>query len=173
MSASAENTSSFDPTIQSEDIAFSPDELVTCSHCGRSNAPNRLQCMYCGNALDVEPAAVGKPILRVLETWERGFNLILPAGERLVEPNAIAEVLSIGPEQALAMLASGTSLPIARVESERIADLLLQKASTIGLSLRVISDDDLLSEKLPVRLGGMEMGDDGVTLTDFNTAATH
>src|SRR5688572_12499342 len=69
--------SSFDPLLQTEDIAFKTEEMVTCS-CGRSNPPNRLKCLYCGLELNIDVADGGtvKATLRPLELWERGFNVV-------------------------------------------------------------------------------------------------
>jgi hypothetical protein len=174
MSSNSEETTNFDPTIQSEDIAFRRDELVACGRCGRSNGPNRLHCMYCGHALDIEPVSAETPVLRVLENWESGFNLIVPSGVMSsLESHNIAEIVPIDQEQANGILSSGTVLPIARVESARIAEMLAEKASKSGFLLRIISDDALLGEQGPVRLSGVEINDSGVKLIDFNTGTPY
>src|ERR1035437_7172829 len=91
------NSPTFDPLIQSEDIAFKPEEMRTCSACQRSNAPNRISCLYCGTDLGIPPDN-GLPVkikLRKLEPWERGFNIIFRQHEvDRPEVAAAAEIVS-------------------------------------------------------------------------------
>src|SRR5688572_9496157 len=83
------DTPGFDPRIQTENIAFDPQELVACVGCGRSNPPTRLKCLYCGRDLETkaENAELIKPTLRKLELWERGINLILAPRQPETEPD--------------------------------------------------------------------------------------
>src|SRR4051812_23599259 len=83
--------------VQSEPIAFTNDEMVPCTACSRANPPNRLKCLYCGAGLEVAAEFDGliKLVLRKLESWEKGFNLIYLSGMEIGKATAgeIADIL--------------------------------------------------------------------------------
>ena len=155
----------FDPRIQTEDIAFKPDEMKPCIACTRLNPPTRLKCLYCGNQLEIRPenASRIRPELRKLEAWERGYNVILREPNSAVKANLskIASFLSMEPDDIRVILDAAASLPLARVESETEADL--------GLKCSILADSDIAEEKLPVRISNVELSDDSIAVTDFNT----
>ncbi len=169
----SDDTPGFDPRIQTEDIAFKPHEMVVCGACGRTNPPNRLACIYCANPLEIKPenAALIKPALRRLDAWELGYNVIL------VEPMAMdqapvanaAAFLSMDPDTLAVILDAGEPLPLARVESQAEADILIAGLDRLGLRSRVVTDADLADDKLPIRLSGIELRDQTISVTDFNT----
>ena len=68
-----------DLPVQTESIAFKPEEMISCAKCERTNPPNRLNCLYCGGELEIPEAQSKflKPNLRKLENWEKGFNVVL------------------------------------------------------------------------------------------------
>ena len=98
----------FDPQVQSENIAFDIDAMIECSSCGRMNPPNRLKCIYCAGKLmlAVDNAANIKPALRKLELWESGFNLVIR--EKIPQPElaSIARYLSMDDDVVAAILAA-------------------------------------------------------------------
>lgn len=165
---------SFDPKIQTENIAFDPETLIACSGCGRMNPPNRIDCVYCGGplALAVKHAAMVTPNLRKLELWERGFNLIVRAKTLNADPSSIAKYLSLDPDDVLAILDAGVEIPIARVESDREASIVQTRLGEFGLGCMIVSDDELAAEAPPKRLSGMDIVDQVISLTDFNTDRT-
>jgi hypothetical protein len=156
----------FDPTIQSEDIAFRSDELVKCDRCGRQNAPNRLECIYCGAALAVSAEKVDKFTLRKLDAWEPGVNILVTGGNG--DLRRASDLLSLDADQLAGILASDVALPVARVDENAVA-VLETKLNEAGFETRAVSDLDLNTSKPPVRISGMEMNDEGVTVVDFNT----
>jgi hypothetical protein len=162
----------FEPTIQTENIAFDPQEMRACVKCKRSNPPNRPKCLYCGGelAVSVEEGSSIKPALRRLELWERGFNVIVR--KTIGRPNvaAAADLLSTGPDDITAILNLGPGLPIARVESETDASIVCDRLATFGIGCSIVSDAALAAEKPPVRLSSIEFLDTGLAVTDFNTA---
>jgi hypothetical protein len=162
----------FDPAIQSEDIAFRSDELVKCDRCGRTNPPNRLECIYCGAALAVAADAVDKFTLRKLESWEPGTNIVITGGNG--DKDRASDLLSPEGDQLAGILASDVALPVARVD-EKAAAVVEAKLADAGYETRTVTDAELDLAKLPVRLSGMEFGGDGLTVIDFNTRerATH
>src|SRR5688572_19041188 len=110
--------------IRSEEIGYSPEEMLSCPKCAKPNAPNRAVCLYCGAPL-VE-GATAKLEHRELESWENGFNVVVTAPGGAADADRasrkLAGVLGVEPETLVPILRSGTPLPIARVESEEHAD---------------------------------------------------
>lgn len=169
----SENEPAFDPRFQTENLAFDTDKLIACVGCSRMNPPNRLKCLYCGRELEinVEAATLIKANLRKLELWERGVNLILRERDPCVKPDTerLAAFLSMDAADLSMIIDVGTPLPIARVESEKEADVLRTGLEKFGLKCTLVKDDDLAADKPPVRLGGMEINDQQLKLKDFNT----
>ncbi|MBK8464986.1 MAG: hypothetical protein IPL32_04075 [Chloracidobacterium sp.] len=162
----------FDPEFQSENIAFNPKEMLACDGCSRANPPNRLNCMYCGNELNIriEDAALIKANRRKLELWECGFNVIVrKSTAEKPAIDKIAALLSLDASVITSILDLSTPLPIARVESENEAGIILNALATLGLRCSVIPDDGLSVDKLPVRLSKIDIIEGGFVLRDFNT----
>jgi len=160
----------FDPNIQSEKIAFDPDQMIGCKGCGRMNPPNRFKCLYCAHELDV-PVDAGslKPVLRKLELWERGFNVVVKEKGSGADIDKIAALLSMQPATVEDILSTGVPLPLARVDSEKEALFLQTSFEPLGLDCSIVSDVDLTPDTLPVRLRGVALSDGSVTVTEFNT----
>lgn len=169
----SDSTSGFDPRIQSEDIAFKPDELVACGSCTRKNPPNRLKCMYCGNELKIRPgnAAMVKPALRKLEGWERGFNVIIrePVPTNQLNLAHSAAFLSMEPDDLAVILDAGEPLPLIRVESQNEAEILIAGLAKLGLNCSILADATVADEKMPIRLSNIDLREGGIAVTDFNT----
>ncbi len=159
--------------IQAEDIAFKPEELISCGKCSRTNPPTRLKCVYCGAELELSAEQIGKiaPTLRKLENWENGFNLIyLSKGENIdVDETAqIAKFLGLESEVLQAIFETQKPLPIARAESAKEAEILQNRLKESGLETLVISDAALAAENFPKRLRGLEFLGDKILLILFN-----
>jgi hypothetical protein len=162
----------FDPRIQTEDIAFKPEEMRACPTCQRLSSPNGISCLYCGADLG-EPADGTLPVkinLRKLENWERGFNVIFheKTSDR-PDIEGAAAILSSDASNIAEVVAAGTPLPLARVESAAGATMLTDRLSQLGLNCSIISDADLADDKLPRRLRKIEVKDGVIELTNFNT----
>lgn len=160
--------------VHSGEIGFKPDEMIECASCARKNAPNRAKCFYCGATLDIsaEQAAKFAPALRKLENWENGFNLImLPTAENF-EAGKISEIgKAIGNNDLTnlsAVAEAGKPLPLARVESEREAEILRNRLKNVNIGTAVVSDEQLDAENPPKRLRGLEFHDDKLLLIFFN-----
>ncbi len=177
MADNAENRSgrpgTFDPAIQTENIAFDTDQLIGCSACGRMNPPNRFKCLYCARELGIstEDASSITPVLRKLDVWERGFNLITLTAEPDVRGAEIAKLLSAEMAEISAIIDAATPLPLVRVETASEATLLKTRLGQRGVACMVVTDVDLLPDRLPVRLRGIELTDGGLVLQNFNTDA--
>lgn len=162
----------FDPEIQTEDIAFAPQELVTCE-CGRQNAPNRLNCLYCGSELTVDINKVGaaQAKLRPLEMWERGYNVVLKGvdGTDAVNVASVVSLLSMDADYLRSMIDMGVPLPLVRVESATEAAVVARELHKVGVMTITVSDDDLAPDKPPTRLSGIGFGPVLISLRAFNT----
>ena len=169
----SDNASGFDPLIQTENIAFRPDEMVSCSSCRRMNPPNRLNCLYCGNELEIKPENVAsiRPNLRKLEAWKPGFNIIsrepLPANQLSFAD--IASFLSTDPGDLALIFEAAEPLPLARVESKTEAEILVAGLAERGLKCSIVADNDLADDTQPVRLSRIDIRHGGIAVTDFNT----
>jgi len=160
----------FDPNIQSEKIAFDADQMIGCKGCGRMNPPNRFKCLYCAHELEVQiDAGSLKPVLRKLELWERGFNVVVKEKGSGADIEKIAVLLSMEPAAVEDILSMGVPLPLARVDSEKEALFLQTSLEPLGLDCSIVSDNDLASDTLPVRLRGLALSDGLITVTEFNT----
>ncbi|MBK8812616.1 MAG: hypothetical protein IPN69_18055 [Acidobacteria bacterium] len=159
--------------IQSENIAFAAEEMVTCAECARKNPPTRLNCVYCGAEFEISEVDGGKikPTLRRLEAWEKGFNLIVspadPAGRA-----AIARDFKLEPEAVGRLFESGKRLPIARVESDKECRLLRDILAKHGVESMIVSDEELAADTPPRRLRGIEFGESGARFVLFNDEST-
>lgn len=162
--------------VQSEDLAFSPEEMVKCDGCSRFNPPNRLKCFYCARDLNIAAvkAEIIKPNLRKLEDWENGFNVIYLANRQRNEIDIakIAKLLSIEVETLNAIFDPVESMPLARVESEQEARVVSDRLRTFGLECKIVGDEALMDETPPKRLRGLNFVDQEIHLIDFNTGET-
>lgn len=162
-----------DIPVQTEDIAFKDEEMIACEKCKRKNPPTRLKCLYCGAELEFSDAQSEflKPILRKLEQWEKGFNLIyLPNDKDLSELQQIEIVKMTRLEKvALQKISEAkTPLPLARAESGKESEIIKQRLSEIGVETLILSDVKFNIEKLPKRLRGLEFGEHKIRLKLFN-----
>lgn len=162
-------SSTFDPSIQTENLAYSPDKLLACDSCTRQNPPNRTNCLYCGRELAIKAVDLEntKLITRSLEAWESGFNIIL----RSAIGTALENTASITPDSSIdlgSIIESQIPLPIARVESLKLAEILAEKYHGLGLRCAIISDADLTAERPPVRLSSIRITERNFEFIDFN-----
>lgn len=160
------SSETFDPAIQTENIAFSQEDLVDCGACGRVNPPNRVSCIYCGHGLEVRAEAVNRLAVRELEPWEPGANVVVTSTEG--DPDKASSFLAIDREQLRGILDSGVCLPIDRFES-KAAEVIAVKLIDAGFKVQVIDDRNLFLSTPPVRLAGMRFGDDRLTVVALNT----
>lgn len=165
------------PPVQTENIAYKPDEMIVCAECARSNPPSRLNCFYCGVELVVTEAQsrFAKPNLRKLESWEKGFNIVLIPNSQTLNKIKFAEaasLLKLDREIAEKLIEANNPLPLARVESLREAELIKTRLGEIAVETLVLSDELLNVEKPPRRLRGIEFADDKLILILFNQDET-
>lgn len=157
--------------IQTENIAFSQDQMVECPKCGKPNPPNRTSCLYCVAAIEVPEGKTGgiKLNLRKLESWENGFNIVLLSKAENADVAAGSRYLKYETEMFERMLAAKDPFPILRIESEKDAELAVEHLASLGFSVRVVRDIELKIGKPCTRLRSVEFMENGVRFTAFNT----
>lgn len=156
--------------IRSEQIGFSTDELIACGKCARTNSPNRLDCFYCGELLELPvEIAAGIPLKpSEIETWEPGVNIVVTGGLGAVDPQAIAAAVAIDPDLIASISAIELPLPLFRLHKED-ADEVAGRLSRLGLSVEQVEDRSLSLGKPPIRLKWITFGDDSWELHPFNS----
>lgn len=163
-----------DLPVSGEIQAFKPEEMITCEKCGRKSPPTRTSCFYCGFALPVADLqkTFAKPSLRKLESWEKGFNVILlnqiksPDSQNITE---LAGFLGLENEDLQKILLTKKSLPLARLESSTEAEVIVEKLASDNLDSRIVGDEQLKLAVAPRRLRGIEFFEQRIALVLFNT----
>ena len=156
--------------IRSEQIGFSADELITCGKCAKRNPPNRLNCFYCGEALELssEVAAGIRFKPSEIENWEPGINIIVVDGLSGVEPQAIASALAMDADLTTSLPTIEPPLPLFRVRPEEAGEVE-NRLLRLGLAVARVDDGSLALAKSPTRLKGMTFEDDSLTFHPFNS----
>ena len=150
--------------VRSGKIEFDASELRECGRCGRSNAPNRGECIYCGAALSGGDARADLK-LRQVEPWERAFNVVLLGGPAIVElqsPPIDEEILRQASELT-------PPTPVARVATAEMGEAVRAKLEDIGSRAVIVSDEDLAPEHPLARLRSLNIHKSGFSVTTFNT----
>lgn len=163
-----------DMRVQSENIAFDADQMLTCGKCGRANPPNRVKCLYCGTGLEVpdERAVQVVSASRKLESWEKGYNIVLLPPASIADFAEIAKAVSLDAAALREIVDTDRPMPAARVESEKEAEILAGILNRKGLETAIIADRSLADEIPPKRLRGMSFDGENLTVTLFNTGET-
>jgi hypothetical protein len=166
-----------DMPVRSEKIAFGAHEMITCGKCSRANPPNRVKCLYCAAELEISGAQADHivPSSRKLENWEKGYNLVFipsTAGRDEVNLSEIAKAVSLDIDVLREIVEANRPLPMARVESEKEAEILAGIVGPKGVETSIVEDRALAEEVLPRRLRNMNFDGDVLTVTLFNTGET-
>lgn len=159
--------------VQSEPEGFKSAEMIVCPQCARKNAPTRLKCLYCNADLPTtENASSYVRLSRKLESWEKGFNIILLSDNQTLSSaenfSNAAKMLRLEKHDLQRILDTQKTLPLARAESETEAEIISKNLNEQGISTKVLSDEKLEIEKPPRRLRGIEFSTDKIVLVLFN-----
>lgn len=160
-----------DLPAREKDEFFKPEEMIPCPKCRRQSPPNRLKCFYCNADLPLTETKFNKLSLRKLESWEKGFNVILlPEKSDSGEINfpEIARFLSLDEGNLKEIYNLNKALPIARAESEREAEIIRERLKEYGAEAFILSDDRLNIDTPARRLRSIEFSDDKLILILFN-----
>lgn len=160
--------------VQTEDIAFKPEEMIACEKCRRANPPNRLGCFYCGGELSVAADTQNRFLklnLRKPENWEKGFNVVLLPNPKILDERKAAEIagfLKMETEILRKLIQANAPLPLIRVEAEKEAEIVRARLREDGVETLILSDERLAVERPTRRLRGVEFFDDRLILIFFN-----
>lgn len=159
--------------LQSENIGFRAEEMLQCAKCARTNPPTRRKCFYCGAELEISApqSQFLKPNVRTFDSWEKAFNLILSSTVTDFDEAQTAEIaagLKIEKELLRKIIESGKSLPVARVESEKEAEIGRSFLRQFGIDSIILSDETMNLEKPTRRLRRIEFEEGKLILILFN-----
>ena len=134
------------PVEPSEPQGFTPDQMIRCEECLRSNPPTRINCLYCNVQLPLteSSARLRKPVLRRPEKHQLGYNTIVLPGPATLTPDQIndaASLLKLKEPDLERILAEGTPLPLARTASREEAELILDRLQSLGLRVVTLVDE--------------------------------
>jgi hypothetical protein len=162
-------------STMTDDPRFRSDEMLECPTCSRTNPPNRVACLYCGNDLEIEellPSAI-KLNLQQPEHWEDGFTIAyIGQDEIAIEVTArAAEILHLEVDKLNLITRSNTAGPVVYLRSLSEAHIVASRLTEIGFPCAITGDDLLTPRTPPSRLRGIEFGETVATLLDFNTSS--
>jgi hypothetical protein len=160
--------------LTTDEHRFSPDEMIGCGACSRSNPPDRTSCLYCGVAL--EAASVRSDIAKINyqspETWQDGFSLVY-AGKSDLESSVVkkaADLLRLERDKLERMITVGFPIPLIYLKSLTDAALLGSRLSEAGFDCAILGDDLLQPKVPPTRVRAIRFETDSILLEDFNTS---
>jgi len=145
-------------------------DLVSCPKCNRNNALRRTHCLYCGETLPVteESSSVQVPILRPIEDWEKGFNVILAPLDAAEPTDAQVarwcEVTRFEEPLAREALLSRVAVPVARVPNVEDAELFVRLLGVSDLGASIVADDQLAMTTRARRVRAVHFESDSLTL---------
>lgn len=118
---------------------------MNCPNCNRRTPAARSSCIYCGAELPVSKIEVA-PSQRLLESYERAFNVVLdPTFSRLDENTVprFAQALQIEVSEAQAFVAANKNVPVQRCLNRQEAELIAALIRTCGVGAKVVADEDM------------------------------
>ena len=150
--------------VRSEKIEFDPSRLKACGACGRSNAPDRAECIYCGTGLPITSEGSSDFKLRDVEPWEKAFNIILVGkggasslNDQPFDSEVVHRAMELGPP-----------IPLGRVGNFGAAASINELLKDSGLQTVVVSDDRLNASNPPVRLRSLSVSAGSIVVITFN-----
>ncbi len=154
-------------------VGFGQDELIVCGSCSRANPPNRLECIYCGEALELneEQKQALQPVVSTAEAWEPAVSIVLVAKPEPEGTEALTEaskMLSLEREVLGAITEARPPLPLVRTAALAEAELVCERLRALGFNVLAIQDRDLAPEAPPVRLRSVSFGKESISAVPFN-----
>lgn len=162
-----------DLPLRSESEGYKPEEMIACKKCQRANPPTRLDCMYCGDELefDENQSQTIKPVLKKAEAHQNGYNLIYLANLKTWDETQLSEVAKmtrLSKNNLQNLVQSQKTLPIARSETEKDTQIVLQRLKELGIETFILKDEKFELDKISKRLRKIEFDGDKIILTLFN-----
>lgn len=159
--------------LRTESEGFATEEMISCKKCKRNNPPNRLQCLYCGVALefDASQSQFIKPVLRKAEAHANGYNLIYLADLESWDEKQFSEITKMTRRDKSTLqrlVESGKSLPIARSETEKETEIVSERLKEVGIKTTVLPDEAFEMDSVSRRLRRIDFEDEKLILVHFN-----
>jgi len=156
--------------VTAEQIGYAAQEMIACGKCAKANPPNRLNCLYCGDLLEL-PTEIAAGIRfkpSEIEDWEPGVNIVVVEGLSDSDPQAIASAVLFDTELVTSLSTIEPPLPLFRVRPEE-AEEVEGRLSRLGLGIERVEDRALDLAKPPTRLKGFEFGESSMSFVPFNS----
>jgi hypothetical protein len=162
-----------DLPVTAEAPGFKPEEMLACEKCDRKNPPTRLKCFYCGEQLKAGElqTELAAPVLRQMEPWEKGFNIILTGSAVMPSEKdilAAAQLLRQEPQDIKTVVGKGLPLPLVRTDTLPEAEIIKKRLSESGLDSFIWPDEEAAADVPTRRLRGLEIADETITFLPFN-----
>ena len=162
-----------DLPVTAEAPGFKPEEMLACEKCARKNPPTQLKCFYCGEQLGSgdRPAELAAPVLRSMEPWEKGFNIILTGSAAIPSEKdilAAARLLRQDPQDIKTVVGKCLPLPLVRTDTLPEAEMIKKRLSESGLDSFIWPDQEAATDVPTRRLRGLEIADETITFLPFN-----
>lgn len=166
-----------DSRSRSESIGFTADQMLTCRGCGRQNPPNRLHCMYCAQALeiDTEQAEIIRPKFQVVEPRQNGYNIVVSDNFELIRDAApdISSITGLEPSWIAAAIEPERPMPLMRLGSRNEADFVVSGLGRLGIVATIVEDETLMPDRPPIRLRSIEFIESETKFIEFNGETLH
>lgn len=140
-----------------------------CPKCGRRTPADRLNCLYCGAALELtdDQKMLARTVLRKVDLWESGWNVIVTSSDGGSKREA-ATLLRLEGEDAESLFASESPVPAARMAVREEAEVVVKQLAALGIEAIAVADETLDPRNPPRRLRGLEFTDDAIRPVLFN-----
>lgn len=165
------------PGVSDAPRPFTSEQMVACEECLRANAPTRMNCLYCDAPLPAteQSAALRRPVLKKLEEWEQGFNVVMIArgggGLTTEAVEEAASLLRLDVERLREIVGAVRALPLARASSLEEAELVVRRLAPLGLAAEVFTDEALASQ--PRRVRALDFQEDALVCRTGLDAEEH
>ena len=155
--------------IRAEQIGFAPAEMIACGRCGKSNPPVRMDCLYCGDSLQLpETVAAGIRFTHAVpEEWEPGVNVVITGGLANADRDMLFRAVAIDAETLEKAFCLEPPFPLVRT-TEEDAGQVDKRLGYAGLEVILCTDLTLNPDHPPARLKGLNFDSRCVEFILFN-----
>lgn len=167
------------PPAGAEKPGFKPEEMIVCEKCSRKNPPTRFQCFYCAADLKISEAQAASiaPALRQMESWEKGYNVILinngPASYSEENIRTAAGLIGWETPEVKKALTGKAAIPVVRADSKQAAQTVKERLENAGFGSFIWADEEIDLDTPTRRLRGLNFGAETITFYPFNNGEPH
>lgn len=151
--------------------------MLECEKCSRKSPPARSACLYCGAPLAgaVDRSRPIRKMPRILDEWEKGFNVVVkPIADQTgrferVNVEEIAAELDLVVDDLIKLFSANVPFPAARVESSAEAEAISAVLREYGVETEVVADQKLGLSSPQKRVRAVAIKGGSISFTLFNT----